>query len=71
MIEHKCNIPGATLQKIFFLCITKKDLAKTALLISAKYFQNRIIMFCLEFWFQSIYLGFGIEVLLFAFGIMK
>ncbi len=37
-----------TIQTIFHLCIPKKALAK----ISTKYFQNRIIMFCLELWFS-------------------
>jgi hypothetical protein len=34
---------GCTLETIFHVCIPKKDLA--SLLVSTKYFQNRIIMF--------------------------
>ncbi len=68
-----------TLQTIFHFCIPKKGFSQASLLISTKYFRNRIIMLGLEFqmvpWicyflFFSIYLGFGIEVSLISFQIM-
>jgi hypothetical protein len=45
---------ATTLQPIFHLCIPTKDLAKFSILISTIFFQNRIIMFCLDYAFTVV-----------------